>query len=166
MYIDSLPVTQTNTILRAFMHNEDKYPDSYNYHPERYLEDKWPTYKEPLTQFPTVKGLTSFGFGQRQCLGQSLTHDELIVACGALCWGFNMHKKIDTKTGKEIDIDTHASNSLLIVKPDPFQMAFTPRSREKREEIIQQWTVAEKRDNEKREEFLRNAKANYVTAAA
>jgi hypothetical protein len=148
------------------MHNEEKYPDSYNYHPERYLEPKWPTYREPLTAYPTVKGLTSFGFGQRQCLGQSLTHDELIVACGALCWGFNMKKKINPKTGKEIDININASNSLLIVKPDAFQMAFEPRNKERKEEMIKQWEVAEKVDNEKRAEFLRNAKANFVTAAA
>ena len=148
------------------MHNEEKYPDSYTYRPERYLEDKWPTYKEPLTQFPTVKGLTSFGFGQRQCLGQSLTHDELIVACGALCWGFNMTKKINPKTGKEIDIDINKSNSLLIVKPDPFEMAFTPRTRDRKDEIISNWQSAEEKDNEERAEFLRKAKANYVTAAA
>ncbi|EHK96397.1 putative O-methylsterigmatocystin oxidoreductase [Glarea lozoyensis 74030] len=150
----------------AFMHNEDKYPDSYNYHPERYLEEKWPTYKEPLTQFPTVKGLTSFGFGQRQCLGQSLTHDELIVACGALCWGFNMKKKINPKTGKEIEIDINKSNSLLIVKPDAFQMAFEPRTQDRRKEIVHQWEVAEKKDIEERAEFLRSAKANFVTVAA
>jgi hypothetical protein len=77
-----------------------------------------------------------------------------------------MSKKIDPKTGKEIEIDTHASNSLLIVKPDPFQMAFTPRNKEKREQIIQQWAVAEKQDIEERTEFVRNAKANYVTVAA
>lgn len=77
-----------------------------------------------------------------------------------------MRKKVDVKTGKEIGIDLQKSNSLLIVKPDPFQMAFEPRSRERKEEIVAQWEVAEKKDMEERVEFLRSAKANYVTAPA
>jgi hypothetical protein len=139
------------------MRNPEKYPDPENYHPERYLEPGWPTYREPLTIYPTVKGLSSFGYGQRQCLGQTLTQDELLIACGALCWGFNMTKKIDPKTGRDMDIDLNKSNSLLIVKPDPFKMQFTPRSAEKREVMIEQWKVAEKADLEERAAFLKLA---------
>lgn len=140
------------------MRNPKKYPDPDNYRPERYLEPGWPTYREPLTVYPTVKGLSSFGYGQRQCLGQTLTQDELLVACGALCWGFHMRKKVDPTTGLEIDIDLKASNSLLIVKPAPFKMDFIPRSLEKRDVMRQQWEVAEKADLEERAEFLRNAR--------
>jgi cytochrome P450 len=69
----------------AFMRNPKKYPDPDNYRPERYLEPSLPTYREPPIVYPTVKGLSSFGYGQRQCLGQTLTQDELLLACGALC---------------------------------------------------------------------------------
>lgn len=139
------------------MRNPDKYPDPESFRPERYLEPNWPTYREPLTVYPTIKNLSSFGYGQRQCLGQTLTQDELLLACGGLCWGFDMTKKIDQETGQEIDIDTNASNSLLIVKPDPFQMKFIPRSSARKEKILNQWREAEKLDQEERAAFLRNA---------
>lgn len=139
------------------MRNETKYPDAEHYRPERFLEPGWPTYQEPLTQFPTIKGMSSFGYGQRQCLGMTLTQDELIVACGAILWAFNLKKKVDPLTGKEIDIDTKASNSLLIVKPDKYSMAFEPRSEKRRQEIIDNWTESETRDNEERSTFLREA---------
>jgi hypothetical protein len=37
-----------------------------------------------------------------------------------------MRKKVDPTTGLKINIDLNASNSLLIVKPDPFKMEFRP----------------------------------------
>ncbi|KAF8854880.1 putative O-methylsterigmatocystin oxidoreductase [Acephala macrosclerotiorum] len=141
----------------AFMRNPDKYPDPDNHHPERYLQPGWPTFREPPTVYPTVKGLSSFGYGQRQCLGQTLTQDELLLGCGALCWGFNMKKKVDPRTSLEVDIDLNASNSLLIVKPDKFQMQFTPRSQARKKQMIDQWKVAEQADIEARYAFQKRA---------
>lgn len=99
--------------------------------------------------------MSSFGFGRRTCLGQSLTQDELLVACGGLLWAFNMKKKIDPITGLEIDISLTASNSLLIIKPDPFQMAFEPRSASRKAEIEENWRVADEEDTKAREAFVR-----------
>lgn len=141
------------------MRNPQKYPDPDNYHPERYLEASWPTYREPLTMYPTIKGLSSFGFGQRACLGQSITQDELLLACGGICWAFDLKKKVDPITKREIDIDINKSNSLLIIKPDPHQMDFIPRSKAKRQEIIEQWESAETKELEEHAEFLRIARA-------
>jgi hypothetical protein len=106
--------------------------------------------------------MTSFGWGQRKCLGMSITQDETLVACGALLWAFNMKKKVDPKTGMEIDVPLNKSNSLLIVKPDPFEMAFEPRSDMRRAEVIEQWKEAEAKDNEERASFLREAEKKEV----
>lgn len=142
---------------RAFLRNPVKYPDPDNYRPERWLEPSWPTYKSPLAVYPTVKGMSSFGYGQRACLGQTLTQDELLVACGGLVWGFNLRKKVDPGTGLEIDISTTASNSLLLIKPDPFQMAFEPRSEVRRAEMVQNWRQADEKDRKQREAFVKAA---------
>jgi Cytochrome P450 len=144
-------------MLRAFLRNPVKYPDPENFRPERWLEPSWPTYRSPLTVYPAVKGMSSFGFGQRTCLGQTLTQDELLVACGGLLWGFNLKKKVDPVTGLEIDISTTASNSLLIIKPDPFQMAFIPRSETRKAEIAQNWISADEKDTKEREAFVKAA---------
>lgn len=141
-------------MLRAFLRNKDKYPDPNSFRPERWLEPKWPTYQEPLTQYPTIKGMTSFGWGQRQCLGQTLTQDELIVACGALAWAFNLKGKTDPATGKTIPVPLDKSNSLLIIKPDPFQMAFEPRSEARRAEALNIWAAEEKKDRQMRKAFV------------
>ncbi|KAI0976323.1 cytochrome P450 [Xylaria arbuscula] len=141
----------------AFLRNPVKYPDPDNFRPERWLEPDWPTYQEPLTQYPTIKGMTSFGWGQRQCLGQTLTQDELIVACAALSWCFNLKPKKDSATGRDIPVPTDKSNSLLIIKPDPFQMTFEPRSLARKQEAIRQWKETDARDKRERDEFIQRA---------
>lgn len=144
--------------LRAFLRNPQKYPDPESYRPERWLEQGWPTYQEPLTQYPTIMNMSSFGWGQRQCLGQSITRDETIVACGALLWGFNLVKKLDAN-GRPITPPLDKSNSLLIIKPDPFEMGFEPRSAERKQEILLNWKIADEKDTQERLDFVKNAQA-------
>ncbi|KAI1809557.1 cytochrome P450 [Poronia punctata] len=146
----------------AFLRNPRKYPDPDNFRPERWLEPGWPTYQEPLTHYPTIKGLTSFGWGQRQCLGQTVTQDELIIACGALSWCFNLKFKRDPVTGEDIPVPLDKSNSLLIIQPDPFQMVFEPRSEKRKQEAIRLWEESDKKDATARSEF--EAKASLRRA--
>ncbi|KAI0844549.1 cytochrome P450 [Daldinia vernicosa] len=141
----------------AFLRDPEKYPDPDNFRPERWLEPGWPTYQEPLTMYPTIKGMTSFGWGQRQCLGQSLTQDELIVACGALSWCFNLKPKKDPVTGQEIPVPHDKSNSLLIIKPNSFQMAFEPRSEARKQEALRLWAESDAKYRQEKEEFLKAA---------
>ncbi|KAK0742684.1 cytochrome P450 [Schizothecium vesticola] len=141
----------------AFLRNPVKYPYPEEFRPERWLEPGWPTFQEPLSQFPTIKGMSSFGWGQRQCLGMAVTQDELLVACGALAWCFNLKEKVDPATNQRIPVPTDKSNSLLIIKPDPFQMSFEPRSTGHREEVLKVWEEAEAADRKARVEFLETA---------
>lgn len=70
-------------------------------------------------------------------------------------WGFNLRKKIDPRTGLEIDIPLSQSNSLLIIKPDPFELDFVPRSNERIEDIERKWQESDDNDRREREEFQR-----------
>jgi hypothetical protein len=103
--------------------------------------------------------MTSFGFGQRACLGQTLTQDEMLMACGAVCWAYNLKFKIDPKTGQKIDIPVNKSNTLLIIKPDNYEMVFEPRTEQRKQEIISNWKQSESRDKAERDAFARLAKA-------
>jgi hypothetical protein len=87
----------------------------------------------------------------------SVTRDETVTGCGALMWAFNLKKKVNPITLEEIEVPLDKSNSLLIIKPDPFEMAFEPRSAARREQVLEQWRVAEAKDRADREEFLRRA---------
>lgn len=77
-------------------------------------------------------------------------------------WAFNLKRKVNLMTNEEIDVPLNKSNSLLIIKPDPFEMAFEPRSASRRAEVIAQWKLAEARDIEERQQFLREAETKEV----
>ncbi|KAF2805623.1 cytochrome P450 [Mytilinidion resinicola] len=143
----------------AMMRNKAKYPDPENYHPERWLEPGWPTYKVPLTEFPTIKGMSSFGWGIRACLGQTLTQDALVVLCGGLMWAFNVKHKTDPVTGAIIPISPKTTAE-VITKPLPFEMVFEPRSEERKATIVSNWLEAEAKDTKERHEFLRAASSH------
>jgi hypothetical protein len=109
-------------------------------------------------------GMSSFGYGQRACLGQGVTRDETIVACGGLLWGFNLvHKQ--GKNGLPIMPSLDASNSLLIVKPDPYELAFEPRSETRRQEMRANWAQSDAQDKKERADFLAAARAARVPQA-
>jgi hypothetical protein len=115
-----------------------EYPDHENYRPERWLEPGWPSYMEPLSRYPNFregKGMHTFGWGRRQCLGQRIVDDEMFVAGAGICWGFDISPKRCECTGKEIKFDTQATNSNVILEPLPFPLEIKPRS-EKRAKLI------------------------------
>lgn len=84
----------------------------------------------------------------------TLTQDELVIACGALMWCFNLKPKVDPLTGQELPVPLDKSNSLLIIKPDPFQMAFEPRSEQRKQQALRQWQESEEHDLRQRAEFI------------
>jgi Cytochrome P450 len=103
------------------------YPDPDTFNPARYLEASYPTYREPLTQFPNISGHHGFGFGRRICPGQDVAESELLVACAALVWAFNLQRK-RLPSGREIPIDDYNFSGNLITIAKPFDMEFAVRS--------------------------------------
>lgn len=47
----------------AISRDNDLYPDAHEFHPERWLDPSWPTFKEPLTEHPVLRGDIAFGYG-------------------------------------------------------------------------------------------------------
>lgn len=125
---------------RSINRVESKYPDPENYHPERYLEPGWPTYQEPLSKYPSFRegaSMHSFGWGRRTCLGKDIADNELFVSGASVLWAFDMGPKVCPSTGKEVPIDTQATNSHVILEPSPYHMTFKPRSEARTKNILE-----------------------------
>ncbi|UKZ75803.1 hypothetical protein TrVFT333_003497 [Trichoderma virens FT-333] len=73
------------------------YPDPESFRPERWLEPSWPTYREPLTQFPNLQNFSAFGFGRRICPGQSIAERSLNIAVARIGWGCTVSKIRDVE---------------------------------------------------------------------
>ena len=84
--------------------DESLFPDAETFRPDRWLDPKFPTYKEPLSQYPDIKGHSAFGWGNRSCIGQGFTETVLFTMASTILWSCNITKKRDAKTGKELEI--------------------------------------------------------------
>jgi cytochrome P450 len=78
------------------IHREVKrYPDPDSFRPERWLEQSWPTYKEPLTTYPNMQNFSSFGFGRRICPGQHIAERSLYIEIAKIAWACDISQKLD-----------------------------------------------------------------------
>jgi cytochrome P450 len=85
----------------AIHRDETLYPDPESFRPERWLEPKWPTYREPLDTFPNLQHFSAFGFGRRICPGMHIAERSLYLLTARVAWACDWSKKTGAD-GKEI----------------------------------------------------------------
>lgn len=71
------------------------FPDPETFNPLRWLKPEFPSYREPLTEYPTIINSTQFGYGRRLCQGQTVADEDLLVGIGSIAWLFNIEKPSD-----------------------------------------------------------------------
>ncbi|KAA8576843.1 hypothetical protein MFRU_014g00710 [Monilinia fructicola] len=95
------------------------YPDPENFRPERWLSPEFPTYREPLTHFPSVKSQHGFGWGRRACIGQDYVEMVLVTVIATILWSVDIRKKRNEK-GEEIEVPWYDYTAYVIVRPEWF----------------------------------------------
>ncbi|ETS76797.1 hypothetical protein PFICI_12184 [Pestalotiopsis fici W106-1] len=118
--------------------DEKMYPNAEMFNPARWLEPAYPTFKEPLTQYPCLNGFSQFGFGRRTCQGVPIVEQDLFLAMGGIAWAFDIIKKRRVD-GSEIGVHWDDFSPLLIAKPAPFEFDAVPRSDAVERELLQMW---------------------------
>jgi hypothetical protein len=126
------------TSFRGITRDPRTYPDPENFRPERWLAPNFPTYREPLTEFPNLKGFSQFGFGRRTCQGVDVVEQELFLVIGGLAWAFDIRKKM-SKFGYEVPVPTDKYTNLLISKPEKMAFEMKPVSQDKVQMIEKDW---------------------------
>lgn len=86
------------------------FPDPEAFNPMRWLDPKYPTYREPLTEYPNIVNITQFGYGRRLCQGQGVADEDLFIGLGALAWLFDIKKNPETASPPSSPIGTAYSN--------------------------------------------------------
>ncbi|KAI4960765.1 hypothetical protein J4E86_002390 [Alternaria arbusti] len=121
--------------------DESLYPNPEEFNPDRYLNPKYPTYKEPLTKYPNVINHHVFGYGRRNCLGMEIVDYQLVTIMGSLAWAFNVTKK-KNKIGIDIPIHTEDWTDLLITRPEVFVFDIKPRDAHKEKKLVAMYEEA------------------------
>lgn len=110
------------------------YPDGKLFNPARWLEPSYPTYKEPLTVYPTCQGFPAFGYGRRACPGVDFAERSLVILTAKLGWAVNIGWSLD-KHGNEIR-ETLEYQPVPAPRPMRFGCKIEPRDPE-RVKIVQ-----------------------------
>ncbi|KAK5126620.1 hypothetical protein LTR85_009554 [Meristemomyces frigidus] len=106
------------------------YPDPETYNPDRWLNPKYPTYREPLTQFPNLQNFSCFGFGRRICPGQHIAERSIHLLVARIAWACNIKRKVG-KDGKLVEVPLYDYVSGFNVQPEWFAFDLTVRSEER-----------------------------------
>lgn len=59
--------------------DKETYPDGELFNPARWLDSKYPTYKEPLSTYPNCHNFAAFGYGRRACPGYEFAERSLVI---------------------------------------------------------------------------------------
>ncbi|KAH8805992.1 cytochrome P450 [Xylogone sp. PMI_703] len=70
----------------AIHRDSSLYPQSEDFIPDRWLDPKYPTYKEPLDVYPNIQNFSAFGFGRRICPGQNIAERSLNIQIARMAW--------------------------------------------------------------------------------
>jgi len=82
----------------AISRDPELYPDPEAFNPLRWVKPEYPTYQEPLSQYPTIVNSTQFGYGRRTCTGQNVTDEDLLIGIGSIAWLFDIKKRPEEPT--------------------------------------------------------------------
>ncbi|KAK4202162.1 cytochrome P450 [Triangularia verruculosa] len=128
--------------------DETTYPCADEFLPARWVDPAYPTFKEPLTQYPNLNGFSQFGFGRRTCQGIPIVEQDLFLSMGGMAWAFDIRKKVDPATGKAIPVHWNDYTPLLIAKPCKFQFDAIPRHEGRMDELRQMFDSAREEEEQ------------------
>lgn len=121
------------------------YPDPDVYNPGRWLDPAFPTYKEPLTEYPNLKGFSAFGHGRRICQGITIAENSANLQVAFLAWGCDIRRARDAD-GREIVPPLYDYEPGFNVAPKPFKFELTARSKGKADLIEKAYQQSLKED--------------------
>jgi hypothetical protein len=98
-------------VCRAIARDPTMFPDPEAFNPLRWIEPSYPTYQEPLTEYPSIINSTQFGYGRRVCQGQTVADEDLLIGIGSVAWLFTMDRMPE-------DTSAHASQPDVAVYLD------------------------------------------------
>ncbi|KAK5379003.1 hypothetical protein LTR20_010303 [Exophiala xenobiotica] len=117
--------------LWAIHHDPELYPDPYTFNPNRWLDPTFPTYREPLTQYPNMNNYSVFGFGRRLCPGAHIAERSLNIIVARVGWACNISKSVDQVTGRGITPPEYDYVKGMNTEPHEFPFELKSRSPER-----------------------------------
>ncbi|KAI3615926.1 cytochrome p450 [Moniliophthora roreri] len=100
----------------AMTHDEEVYPEPYNFKPERFLNAN-----------TNINDVLAYGFGRRICVGRHLADAVLWLSFAPVLACFNIEKEKDEHGNETDPPENYSDGPGLFFHPLPFRYTITPR---------------------------------------
>ncbi|KAF2095712.1 cytochrome P450 [Rhizodiscina lignyota] len=129
----------------AIHRDPELYPEPETFKPERWLDPKYPTYKEPLSTYPNLQGFSAFGFGRRICPGLNIAERSLFLLIARIAWACEVKKKT-LATGEEEEVPLYDYTAGFNAQPKWFPFDLKVRGDERLKIANEEAEMARERD--------------------
>ncbi|KAL3459719.1 cytochrome P450 [Aspergillus heterothallicus] len=129
----------------AIHRDPELYPDGDTFNPDRWLNPKYPTFREPLSKYPSLQNFSSFGFGRRICPGMNIAERSLYILPARVMWACRITKAKDAN-GADITPPSYDYTTGFNAQPKPFTFHLEARSEQRRLAVDEAWREAKKED--------------------
>ncbi|KAL0575803.1 hypothetical protein V5O48_006157 [Marasmius crinis-equi] len=117
-------------------HNEEIFPDSYTFKPERFVNaDKLEVDPNDL-----LEGHYTFGFGRRKCPGMHLGGKSMWIGIVRMLWAFDIEYARDVD-GKPIPVDPENCTPGMTSKPNDFPHIVSARSATHKRTVLNTFAI-------------------------
>ncbi|KAJ6269700.1 cytochrome P450 [Bipolaris maydis] len=129
----------------AISREPDLYPDPEVFNPLRWVKPEYPTYQEPLTQYPTIINSTQFGYGRRTCTGQTVADEDMLIGIGSVAWLFDIKKcsedsAIRASTGETKKEQVYGLNEKASISNEELNAGINNKEATMEEKILAKFT--------------------------
>jgi hypothetical protein len=107
-----------------------RYPEPFNFKPERYLHHTKRAAEYAATADPNERDHFTFGAGRRICPGSRFAENVLTLALANIIWAFEIKPPlVEEKGGIEVEMDLseEAFDAAPLKSAKPFRVMFVPR---------------------------------------
>ncbi|OLN85669.1 O-methylsterigmatocystin oxidoreductase 3 [Colletotrichum chlorophyti] len=137
--------TVVHAVQWAIQRDPELYPDPETFNPERWLNPKYPTYREPLTVYPNLQQFSAFGHGRRICQGINIAERSLNLKVALLAWGCTISQAKDAHGNDSIP-PLYDFVEGFNVGPKKFDFDLQPRGRERADLIEREYKKSLRED--------------------